>query len=83
MMLDELDALAGKLTELSARVRMLRAENLQLRSQLAAANAETLALRERAAAATNRLDALLTSLSPPPTSGSVHDTNAVSRPSEV
>jgi predicted nuclease with TOPRIM domain len=63
-MLEELETLTGKLTELSARVRMLRAENLQLRAHLGASQAETAALRDRVGAATQRIDALLAQLAP-------------------
>jgi uncharacterized coiled-coil DUF342 family protein len=58
-MLEELDALAGKLTELNARVRQLREENLQLRAQVTQANAELDALRSKVAGAMERIDALL------------------------
>jgi len=68
-MLEDLDALTGKLTELSARVRLLRAENVQLRSQVAASHVELAALRERVGMATQRLDALLAALPASPASG--------------
>jgi cell division protein ZapB len=58
-MLEELDALAAKLTELSGRVRALREENQQLRAQLAAAQAEFENVNTRVDEATERIDALL------------------------
>jgi chromosome segregation ATPase len=58
-MLEELDALGAKLTELTARVRSLREENLLLRTQLASAQADGEALRGKVAGAMQRIDALL------------------------
>jgi septal ring factor EnvC (AmiA/AmiB activator) len=63
-MLEQLDALTGKLTELSARVKMLRSENVELRAQLAASVAELASVRQRTTAATQRLDALIADLPP-------------------
>jgi uncharacterized coiled-coil DUF342 family protein len=58
-MLEEVDSLAAKLTELSAHVRALRDENQQLRNRLANANAELDGLRERVGTALARIDALI------------------------
>ncbi len=75
-MLDDLEALAGKLTELSARVRHLRAENQQLRSQLATAGNELEAMRQRVAHAMARIDALLSQLPAEPSSEPPQDADA-------
>lgn len=58
-MLEELDALAAKLAELSGRVLALREENQQLRAQLAAAQAHLETVTARVDQATARIDALL------------------------
>jgi len=70
-MLDQLDALAGRMRELVAHVRQLRDENHQLRTQLATSQAELAALNERIETATRRLDELIARLpqdagAPPP-----------------
>ena len=61
-MLEELDALAAKLTELSGRVRALREENQHLRAQVAAAQAELENMNARVDQASERIDALLAHL---------------------
>jgi uncharacterized protein (TIGR02449 family) len=61
-MLEELDALTAKLTELAERVRVLREENQRLRVQATSAASELSTLRERVTAATSRIDALLARL---------------------
>ena len=61
-MLEDLDALAAKMTELSGRMRALREENQSLRTQLATANVDLDALRARVAGAMARIDALLARL---------------------
>jgi len=61
-MLDDLEALRGKLTELHARVRMLREENQQLRAQMNGAQVELDALRGRVSGAVRRVDDLLARL---------------------
>jgi hypothetical protein len=61
-MLDDLEALRGKLTELHARVRMLREENQQLRAQMNSAQVELDALRGRVSGAVRRVDDLLARL---------------------
>jgi predicted nucleic acid-binding Zn-ribbon protein len=58
-MQEELDALTTKLTELAGRVRALREENLQLRTQSQAASAELEQMRTRVASAMRRIDALI------------------------
>jgi cell division protein ZapB len=58
-MLDEFDALAAKLRDLTSMVHTLRGENQHLRAQLVAASSELDAMRERVDNATQRLDALL------------------------
>jgi chromosome segregation ATPase len=65
-MLEDLEALRGKLVELNARVRNLREENLQLRSQLGSAQVELDALRNRVSGAVQRVDELLARLPQPP-----------------
>jgi chromosome segregation ATPase len=72
-MLEDLDALGAKMTELAGRMRALREENQALRTQLATANVELDALRGRVAGAMERIDALLARL-PPPT-GAVQSTS--------
>ncbi len=64
-MLEDLEALTAKMTELSGRMRALREENLRLRTQLATANVELDTLRGRVAGAMERIDALLARLPPP------------------
>jgi uncharacterized protein (TIGR02449 family) len=64
-MLDDLDTLARKVTELAHMAQSLRTENQQLRAQLAAASAELDSLRGRVEQATRRLDAMLERLPPP------------------
>ena len=61
-MLEELDALDGKMRELASHVRQLREENQQLRRQLAASQSELATLNDRVAAATRRLDTLIEEL---------------------
>jgi predicted nucleic acid-binding Zn-ribbon protein len=61
-MLEELDALTAKLTELSGHVRLLRDENQQLRTQLTTAHTQLDELRARVEIATQRLDALIDKL---------------------
>jgi uncharacterized coiled-coil DUF342 family protein len=61
-MLDDLEALRVKLTELHARVRMLREENQQLRAQMNGAQVELDALRGRVSGAVRRVDDLLARL---------------------
>lgn len=61
-MLEDLEALRGKLTELHARVRMLREENQQLRAQMNSAQVELDALRGRVSGAVRRVDDLLARL---------------------
>jgi cell division protein ZapB len=58
-MLDDLDTLARKVTELAQMAHSLRTENQQLRAQLVAASAELETLRGRVEQATRRLDAML------------------------
>lgn len=58
-MLDELETLTAKLTELSGRVRQLREENQALRTQFAAAQADLDRMNARVVQATERIDALL------------------------
>jgi uncharacterized protein (TIGR02449 family) len=67
-MLEDLDTLARKVTELAQMAQGLRTENQQLRAQLVAASAELDTLRGRVEQATERLDAMLERLpAPPPT----------------
>ena len=61
-MLQELDALDGKMRELALHVRQLREENQHLRRQLAASQSELAILNERVATATRRLDSLIEEL---------------------
>jgi hypothetical protein len=61
-MLEDLEALRGKLTELHARVRMLREENQQLRAQVSSAQVELDVLRGRVSGAVRRVDELLARL---------------------
>ncbi|MGB2816730.1 MAG: DUF904 domain-containing protein [Burkholderiaceae bacterium] len=64
-MLDDLDTLGHKVTELARMAQSLRTENQQLRAQLAAASSELETLRGRVEQATQRLDAMLARLPPP------------------
>jgi uncharacterized protein (TIGR02449 family) len=64
-MLDDLDTLARKVTELAQMAQSLRTENQQLRAQLAAASADLETLRGRVEQATLRLDAMLERLPAP------------------
>jgi len=61
-MLEDLDALTAKMTELAGRVRSLREENQRLRTQLAGATVELDSLRARVTSATERIDALIARL---------------------
>jgi hypothetical protein len=58
-MLEDLDALATKLTELGGRVRLLRDENQQLRTDLAAAQGRLDNMQARVDQAMQRIDTLL------------------------
>jgi len=58
-MLDDLDLLATRLTELTRLVQALRTENQQLRSQLAQAGGQLEAMRTRVDEAGRRLDLLM------------------------
>lgn len=58
-MLEELDALTAKLTELAGRVRSLREENQRLRAQILTASNELEQMRSRVANAMQRIDALI------------------------
>jgi hypothetical protein len=69
-MLDDLDQLAGKITELARLVHSLRSENQQLRAQLAAVSAEHESMRGRVEEASRRLDRLMERL-PAPAAASV------------
>ncbi len=66
-MLEELESLAAKLTELAGRVRLLQDENQQLRAQVASNKAELEALHQRVNTAGARIDALLERLPAAPT----------------
>lgn len=57
-MVDELNALETKIAQVASLCRTLRAENVQLRNQLAAANDATKGLTERMEMARNRLEQL-------------------------
>jgi uncharacterized protein (TIGR02449 family) len=61
-MIEDLDALSGKLAELNLRIGQMRDENRRLRTELAQAVAERDALRARVAQATGKIDALLARL---------------------
>ena len=56
----ELKALEGKLTQFVEFCQQLRADNQQLRQQLASAVGESKRLEEKIVAATDRLEGLLT-----------------------
>jgi len=58
-MLDDLDLLATRLTELTRLLQALRTENQQLRSQLAQAGGQLEAMRTRVDEAGRRLDLLM------------------------
>ena len=58
----ELTALEGKLTQFVELCQRLRADNQQLRQDLASAVSESRRLEEKISAATNRLEGLLTHL---------------------
>lgn len=58
-MLEELDSLAAKLSELSGHVRLLQSENQQLRTQVVTSKSEIEILQKRVDAAGARIDALL------------------------
>jgi len=66
-MLEEFDQLAAKVAELARLVQSLRAENQQLRSQLATATGELEAMRVRVDEASRRLDGLMERLPTPST----------------
>lgn len=57
-MVNELNALESKIAQVASLCRALRAENSQLRQQLAAAEAEKKGLEERMDTARNRLEQL-------------------------
>jgi len=57
-MLNEFNALENKVSQVASLCHSLRAENTQLRQQLAAAEAEKKALEERMNTARNRLEQL-------------------------
>lgn len=68
-MLEDLESLSGKLTELAARVRLLQEENLRLRAQAVADRSRIEELHRRVDTAGARIDALierLPSISPQP-----------------
>jgi outer membrane murein-binding lipoprotein Lpp len=67
-MLEEFDQLAAKVSELAHLVQSLRAENQQLRAQLATATGELEAMRMRVDEASRRLDGLMERLPTPSTS---------------
>jgi cell division protein ZapB len=58
----ELTALEGKVTQFVDFCQRLRADNQQLRQELASAVGESKRLEEKVSAATNRLEGLLTHL---------------------
>jgi phage shock protein A len=66
-MLEEFDQLAAKVAELARLVQSLRAENQQLRAQLATATGELEAMRVRVDEASRRLDGLMERLPTPST----------------
>lgn len=57
-MVNELNALESKIAQVASLCRALRAENNQLRQQLAAAEAEKKGLEERMNAARDRIELL-------------------------
>lgn len=57
-MVNELNALESKIVQVASLCRTLRAENAQLRQQLAAAEGERRTLTERMESARNRLEHL-------------------------
>lgn len=63
-MLEPLDALTNRITELVALVRHLREENHQLRTRIANIEAEASALRGRMDVASQRMEILLQQLPP-------------------
>jgi phage shock protein A len=67
-MLEEFDQLAAKVSELAHLVQSLRAENQQVRAQLATATGELEAMRLRVDEASRRLDGLMERLPTPSTS---------------
>ena len=66
-MLEEFDQLAAKVSELAHLVQSLRAENQQVRAQLATATGELEAMRLRVDEASRRLDGLMERLPTPST----------------
>lgn len=64
-MVNELNALESKIAQAASLCRALRAENNQLRQQLAAAEAEKKGLEERMAAARGRIEQLALQLPEP------------------
>ncbi len=58
----ELNSLEDKINQFVRLCRQLRAENIQLRQQLAGADSENKRLSEKINAATSRLEALLTKI---------------------
>lgn len=61
-MVNELNALESKIVQVASLCRTLRAENTQLRQQLAAAEAERNGLVERMETARNRIEQLVRQL---------------------
>ncbi|MFT3962627.1 hypothetical protein [Propionivibrio sp.] len=61
-MVNELNALESKIVQVASLCRTLRAENTQLRQQLAAAEAERNGLAERMETARNRIEQLVRQL---------------------
>lgn len=64
-MIEELDALADRVRELTQMIYALRTENQDLRVRLATQDAELAAVRGRVDAAGARLDSLMLSLAEP------------------
>ena len=64
-MIEELDALADRVRELTQMIYALRTENQDLRARLATQDAELAATRGRVDAAGARLDKLMSSLAEP------------------
>jgi cell division protein ZapB len=73
-MLEDLDSLELKVSELAQLAQALRTENQQLRAQLTAASTELEALRGRVDQATERLEAVLERLPSPPNTGPAWNT---------